>query len=156
MSSFDPGGDCSTGFHHGSLESGERHHIFSFLHLNIEVKLDSRLCFKAVTMKPLSAPLLALLAAIPVFADNLANSLTIIIVTEWTDGVIDKVPIRILPPDVRLVNGLSLQRVGDLHFDHVGQIYEFNTAQTGWGGHEYYRVSCVSICSQYLSEFADS
>jgi len=92
-------------------------------------------------MKVLSTPLLALLAAIPVFADNLANSLTIIIVTEWIDGVIDKTPIRNLAPDVRIVDGLSLQRVGDLHFDQVGQTYEFNTAQTGWGGHEYYQVS---------------
>jgi len=92
-------------------------------------------------MKLLSTPLLTLLAAIPVFADNLANTLTIIIVTEWIDGVIDKIPIRTLPPNIRLVNGLSLQRVGDLHFDQVGQTYEFNTAQTGWGGREYYQVS---------------
>jgi hypothetical protein len=111
-------------------------------------------------MNLISPTLLALMAAIPVFAIDLAitlnNTLTIIIVTEWTDGVINEIPIRTLAPDVRTVDGLSLQRVDDLHFDHIGQTYEFNTAQTGWGGHEYYQVSCVSICSQYLSEFADS
>jgi hypothetical protein len=98
-------------------------------------------------MKLISPPLLALMAVVPVFAVDLAttlnNTLTIIIVTEWIDGVIDKIPIRDLAPDVRIVDGLSLQRVGDLHFDHIGETYEFNTAQTGWGGHEYYRVSYV-------------
>jgi len=92
-----------------------------------------------------SPTFLVLLAAVPVIAvelaDTLANTLTIIIVTEWVDGVIDRIPIQTLPTDVRLVNGLSLQRVGDLQFDEVGQTYEFNTSQTGWGGHEYYQVS---------------
>ena len=96
-------------------------------------------------MRLISPTFLALLAAVPVIAveraNTLANTLTIIIVTEWVDGVIDKIPIRTLPTDVRLVNGLSLQRVRDLQFDLVGQTYEFNTSQTGWGGHEYYQVS---------------
>jgi len=96
-------------------------------------------------MKLVSPTFLALLAAVPVIAapiaNTLANTLTIIIVTEWTDGVIDKIPIQTLPPDVRFVNGLSLQWVGDLQFDQVGQTYEFKTSQTGWGGHEYYQVS---------------
>lgn len=100
-------------------------------------------------MKLISPTFLALLTAVPVIAvelaNTLANTLTIIIVTEWTDGVIDKIPIRTLPPDVRFVNGLSLQRVGDLQFDVVGQTYEFNTAQTGWGGEEYYQV-CDTRC----------
>jgi hypothetical protein len=111
-------------------------------------------------MRLISPTLLALMAVVPVFAVDpaitLNNTLTIIIVTEWTDGVINEIPIRALAPDVRIVDGLSLQRVDDLHFDHVGQTYEFDTVQTGWGGHEYYKVSCVPICSQYLSERADS
>jgi hypothetical protein len=111
-------------------------------------------------MKLIFPTLVALMAVVPVFAVDLAttlnNTLTIIIVTEWTDGVINEIAIRTLASDVRIVDGLSLQRVDDLHFDQVGQTYEFNTAQTGWGGHEYYQVSCVSICSQYLSGFADS
>jgi hypothetical protein len=96
-------------------------------------------------MKLMSPTLLALMAVVPVFAVELAtslkNTLTIIIVTEWTDGVINEIPIRTLAPDVRIVDGLSLQRVDDLHLDHVGQTYEFTTAQTGLGGHEYYQVS---------------
>jgi len=96
-------------------------------------------------MKLLSPTFLTLLGAVPIVALELANTLTIIIVTEWVDGVIDKIPIRTLPPDVRLVNGLSLQRVGDLQFDVVGPTYEVNTAQTGWGGGEYYRV-CDTRC----------
>ena len=98
-------------------------------------------------MKLLFAALFALMAVGPVFAAELAtslkNTLTIIVVTEWTDGVINEIPMRTLAPDVRLVNGLSLQRVNDLYFDHIGQTYEFNTAQTGWGGHEYYQVSVI-------------
>jgi hypothetical protein len=111
-------------------------------------KLETTLAStRHISMKLISPTLLALMATVPFFAvaaelaDSLNNTLTIIIVTEWTDGVINEIPIRPLAPDDRIVDGLSLQRVSDLYFDHVGQTYEFNTAQTGWGGHEYYQVS---------------
>lgn len=97
-------------------------------------------------MKLPSLPLLVFFAATPIFpvlAIDLANSLTIIVATEWTNGIIDKIPIRKLEPDIRIVNGLSLQRVNDLQFDQVGQSHEFTTAQTGWGGYEYYQVSTI-------------